>query len=120
MAQTGERLTRGTAGSRWAAPLVLLAVLCFPGLSHAHEDYPWVRNPQYRTASGAHCCSEEHCQPASAGEMTPTPAGWRHNPTGTEITADKPGIYQTEDKAGRVFRCVMGGKLVCVFEGAGT
>jgi len=52
--------------------------------------------------------------------MTPTPTGWRHNPTGTEITADKPGIYQTEDKAGRVFRCVMGGKLVCVFEGAGT
>jgi hypothetical protein len=52
--------------------------------------------------------------------MTPTPTGWRHNPTGTEITTDKPGIYQTEDRAGRVFRCVMGGKLVCVFEGAGT
>ena len=29
MAQTGERLTRGTAKSRWAIPLTFLAVLGF-------------------------------------------------------------------------------------------
>ncbi len=102
------------------AALLILAALAATQPALAHEDYPWVRNPRYLTATGAHCCSEEHCQPAAAGEMTPTAAGWRHNPTGTEITADKPGIYQSEDRAGRVFRCVMGGKLVCVFEGAGT
>lgn len=85
-----------------------------------HEDYAWVRNPKYLTASGAHCCSEQHCQPAAPGELTPTATGWRHNPTKTEITADKPGVYQSEDRAGRVFRCVMGDRLVCVFEGSGT
>jgi hypothetical protein len=86
----------------------------------AHEEYSWVRNPKYLTASGAHCCSEVHCQPAAPGEMTPIPGGWFHVPTQSSITDDKPGIYQTEDRAGRVFRCVMGGKLVCVFEGVGS
>lgn len=106
--------------TRWAAVSLIACSPIFLGPARAHEEYAWVRNPKYLTATGAHCCSEQHCQPAAPGELTPTATGWRHNPTGTEITADKPGIYQTEDPAGRVFRCVMGGKLVCVFEGAGT
>lgn len=114
MVQAGRMLAALTALSIAVGPAI------FVGSAHAHDDYPWVRNPNYLTASGAHCCSEQHCQPAAPGEMSQTPSGWRHNPTGTEITADKPGIYQTEDRAGRVFRCVMGGKLVCVFEGVGT
>lgn len=92
----------------WAAP------------AWGHEDYAWVRDPRYLTASGAHCCSEQHCQPAGVGELTPIPGGWQHIPTQSQITDDKPGIYQTQDRAGRLFRCVMGGKLVCVFEGIGS
>jgi hypothetical protein len=114
MAKARKRLALATV-------LSLMAISAnFLGVARAHEDYPWVRNPQYVTATGAHCCSEQHCQPAAPGEMTPIPSGWRHNPTATEIRDDKPGIYQTEDRAGRLFRCVMDGKLVCVFEGMGT
>lgn len=89
------------------------------GNARAQEAHDWVLAPQYRTAEGAHCCGTEHCQPAAYGELTPIPGGWRHVPTMTEIHNDKPGIYASEDRAGRMFRCLMGGKLVCVFEGAG-
>lgn len=112
-----------TTGSKNPVPrglLFLPVLLLLAGQAWGHEDYPWVRNPKYLTASGAHCCSEMHCQPAALGELTPIPGGWKHVPTQTEILADKPGIYPTEDKAGRLFRCVMGGKLVCVFEGIGS
>lgn len=111
---------KATLARRIGVSLTAFPLLFWGVSTLAHDDYPWVRKPEYVTASGAHCCSEMHCQPAAPGELTPTPTGWRHNPTGTEITANKPGIYQTEDKAGRVFRCVMDGKLVCVFEGVGT
>lgn len=99
----------------------LLALILFMAWSgaRAQEAHDWVLAPQYRTAEGAHCCGTEHCQPAAYGELTAIPGGWRHNPTQTEILADKPGIYQTEDRAGRMFGCIMGGRLVCVFEGAG-
>lgn len=100
--------------------VALVALLLSAGPALGHEDYAWVRHPQYRTASGVHCCSEQHCMPAQAGELRPIPGGWFHVPTGTSITADKPGIYATEDPAGRLFRCVMGGQLVCVMEGSGT
>ncbi len=103
---------------RFALAIFSSVSLVFP--AYGHEDYAWVRDPIFRTATGAHCCSERACQPAAPGDLTPTANGWRHNPTGTEITADKPGIYQTEDMAGRVFHCVWGGKLVCVFEGSST
>lgn len=105
---------------RMGKNLALIGLLFLPLEARGHEDYAWVRDPRYVTASGAHCCSEQHCQPAAAGELTPIPGGWRHVPTQSEILADKPGIYQTEDPAGRLFRCVMGGKLVCVMEGLGT
>lgn len=100
---------------------LVAAVLVSASLpASAHEDYAWVREPQYRTSTGAHCCSEQHCQPVAAGELQAIPNGWLHVPTQTSITADKPGIYQTQDRAGRMFRCVMGGALVCVMEGLGT
>lgn len=86
----------------------------------AHEDYPWVRAQKYVKADGYHCCSENHCRPAQEGELTPIPGGWRHNPTGTEIHSDKPGIYSTEDRAGRDFLCLIDNRLVCVFEGIGS
>jgi len=101
------------------AMLMLTAGLLLASPALAHEDYAWVRKPEFKTASGRHCCSEQHCQPASVGELTPTPNGWRHNPTGLEVTYDTPGIYQTEDPAGRVFRCVYDNEL-CVFEGSST
>ncbi len=103
---------------RFALAIFSSVSLVFPAFGH--EDYAWVRDPIFRTATGAHCCSEQHCQPAVAGELTQTRTGWRHNPTKTEISASKPGIYQTQDRAGRMFRCVMNGELVCVMEGAGT
>lgn len=96
----------------------LILALSLP--AQAHEDYAWVRDPVFKTATGAHCCSEQHCQPAAVGELTPIPGGWRHVPTRTEIKDTEPGIYATRDPAGRLFRCVMGGKLVCVMEGMGT
>lgn len=115
MAQVTRTLPSACLKSLLVLSALLLASL--PGRVWGHEDYAWVRDPKFVTASGAHCCSEQHCQPAATGELTPIPGGWRHVPTGTEIHDDKPGIYPTQDKAGRVFRCVMGGALVCVFEG---
>ena len=97
--------------------VALLALLAKAALGH--EDYPWVRDPAFLTKSGRHCCSEQHCQPAAPGELTPIPGGWRHNATGLEVHDDEPGIYQTRDKAGRLFRCIYGNEL-CVFEGIGT
>ena len=101
-----------------AAVLIPLFLLPFPAL--AHDDHAWVRDPRYVTGSGAHCCSEQHCRPAQAGELSPIPGGWLHTPTQTQLTHDRPGIYPTRDPAGRLFRCVMGGALVCVFEGIGA
>lgn len=118
MSQVMETLAR--VGRPGLACISIILGLSLASAAWGHEDYPWVRNPKYLTASGAHCCSEMHCQPAAQGELTPIPGGWKHVPTQTEIMADKPGIYPTEDKAGRLFRCVMGGKLVCVFEGIGS
>lgn len=108
-------LVRFFALSAITAALLALSVL----RAGAHEDYAWVRNPKFVTASGRHCCSEQHCQPAAAGELTPIAGGWRHNPTGLIVTDDQPGIYRSEDPAGRVFRCVYGNEL-CVFEGSST
>jgi len=103
-----------------AGLLAFILFMAWSGYSaRAQEAHDWVLAPQYRTAEGAHCCGTEHCQPAAYGELTPIPGGWLHVLTQTSITADKPGIYQTEDKAGRMFGCIMGGRLVCVFEGAG-
>lgn len=118
MPQAAQKLTCSPRSGLRASALIL--ALLAPTAAFAHEDYPWVRDPRYLTASGAHCRSEMHCQPAASGELQAIPGGWRHVPTQTQITADKPGIYPTEDKAGRLFRCVMGGKLVCVFEGSST
>lgn len=103
-----------------AAAVVVLVLVLAAGVTLAHDDHAWVRDPRYTTASGAHCCSEQHCQPATAGELLPIPGGWYHVPTMSWITADRPGIYPTRDPAGRLFRCVMGGVLVCVFEGIGA
>jgi hypothetical protein len=106
-----------------AKTIMLCLFLAFPAWGQdqlAHDDYAWVRKPHFLTALGTHCCSEQHCQPAMAGELRPIPGGWLHAPTQTSIKDDKPGIYPTEDPAGRLFRCVMGGKLVCVMEGLGT
>lgn len=114
MASGFERLAPAGRKSLFA---LLMSSFLWAGPGLAHEDYAWVRDPSFLTASGAHCCSEQHCQPAATGELTPIPGGWRHVPTMTEIKDDKPGIYPTRDKAGRIFRCVMGGALVCVFEG---
>lgn len=99
--------------------VLLAAVMLWPAGAVGHEDYAWVRDPKFLTASGRHCCSEQHCQPAAVGELSPIPNGWRHNPTGLTVTDDKPGIYQSQDPAGRVFRCVYGNEL-CVFEGSST
>ena len=99
---------------------VVSGLLVFAHPARAHEDYAWVRDPVFKTATGAHCCSEQHWQPAAAGELTPIPGGWRHVPTQTEIKDTEPGIYLTRDRAGRLFRCIMGGKLGCVMEGMGT
>lgn len=96
-----------------------LAVLVLSSAAWAHEDYAWVRDPSFLTKSGRHCCSEQHCQPAATGELTQIPGGWRHNATGLEVHDTEPGIYQTRDKAGRVFRCIYGNEL-CVFEGSST
>ena len=120
MSKAALTLTRPRVSRIWLKTLTFGTCLLLEGTARAHEDYARVRDPRYVTALGAHCCSEQHCQPAAAGELTPIPGGWRHVPTQTEILADKPGIYQTEDKAGRLFRCVMGGKLVCVMEGLGS
>ncbi|MBM3534871.1 MAG: hypothetical protein FJX60_17730 [Alphaproteobacteria bacterium] len=103
----------------------VLALLGFVGLAGlavpawGHEDHSWVRNPRYIMASGGHCCSEQHCRPVAAGEVVATPTGWLHAPTNTTLFYSSIAIYPTEDPAGRMFRCVMGGALVCVFEGIG-
>jgi hypothetical protein len=64
---------RVAVAARLIVPLVLLLSLAQPA-AVARDDHAWVRDPNYVTGSGAHCCSEQHCRPAAAGELTPIPA----------------------------------------------
>jgi hypothetical protein len=86
----------------------------------AHGEYVWIRDPEFRTEDGRHCCSDQHCRPAAAGELEFNGAVWRHVPTGTELAVGSRAIYNSRDPAGRTFMCIMGGHMVCLMRGVAS
>lgn len=84
------------------------------------EDHDWITsNPKYVDRNDTHCCGPSHCQPARRGEIERIEGGWRHVATGTVVRDGEKGDYTTQDPYGRMYRCVYGGILRCVFTGTG-
>jgi hypothetical protein len=92
MAQTGERLTRGTAMSRWAIPLTFLAVLLSsPVLGHG--DAQWIADdPRF-----SYCCGIHDCSPAPESEVREVPGGWYLPSTGQTFLEGSPDLHVSRD-----------------------
>jgi len=84
----------------------------------AHETADWIRLGNYRGSDNLLCCGADDCAVVAPGEIRRLPDAWLHVPTGTTLHDSQPGAYASRDE--KMWRCVRGGRLRCVFTGAGT
>lgn len=93
---------------------ITFLILGLSGPSHAHDDYPWVRNPKYLTATGAqiahgdaqwianepkfsYCCGIDDCHVAADSEVVPIKDGWYLPSTGQTFREGDPDLHVSRD-----------------------
>lgn len=111
-------MTRDDLGPRLVRAALVSLLILLPGVAMAQHTGPgsWIpANPAYVTDSGMHCCGTSHCTPLTDGEIERTGSGWLHVPTQTELSDKSRAIYLTADPERKLFACVWGGKLQCLF-----